>query len=82
MLWISMNSTYELSLACCANQIISFCKLRPLESPVCIINCITDALSDFFHRVKTRGGWLSIMGPPRPGFPQSTKFGLKLILPI
>ena len=71
-----MYSTYELILVCCANQIISFRKLRPLESPVCIINCITDVLSDVFHRVKlVAAGFLS-WGLSRSGFPQSTKFGL------
>ena len=55
-----MNSTYEFVLVCCANQTISFRKLGPLESPVCIINCITDALSDFFLRVKlVAAGFLS-----------------------
>ena len=44
---------------------------RPLESPVCIINFITDALSDLFHRVKlVVAGFLS-WGLSRPGFPQS-----------
>ena len=43
-----MNSTYELIFVCYANQTILFRKLRPLESPVCIINCIADALFDFF----------------------------------
>ena len=47
-----MNSTYELIFVCYANQTISFRKLRPFESPVCIINCIADALFDFFHRIK------------------------------
>ena len=47
-----MNSTYELIFVGYANQTISFRKLRPFESPVCIINCIADALFDFFHRIK------------------------------
>ena len=71
-----MNSTYELIFVCYANQTISFRKLRPLESPVCIINRIADALSDFFHRVKLVAASFLLWGLSRPCFPQSTKFGL------
>ena len=77
-----MNTTYELSLVCCANKTISFRYWRPLESPVSIINWITDALSDLFHGVKLVAAGFYHEAFLVRAFLRAPNWGSNLCLPI